>query len=101
MRAAVVSAGTAACTSAMAAGAGVLTRPCCLGPALLSLFGGSAASLGHVFTNHQTAFAVLSGALLTYSVWVNIRVQTQGWNRWLAALATVGSFILVARSFWF
>ena len=96
-----LSAGRAASTTAMAAGAGFLTRPCCLGPALLSLSGGSAASLGHAFASHHTEFAVLSGTLLIGSLWMNVRLQAQSWNKWLASVATIGAFILVARGFWF
>lgn len=86
-------------TGAMAAGAGVLTRPCCLAPALLSLTGGSAAGLGQLFAAHQIAFAAMSVGLLTASVWMNIRLQAQTWNKWLAAAATIGAFVFVARGF--
>ena len=84
-------------TSLMAAGAGFLTRPCCLGPALLSIMGGSAAGLSQVFANHHIVFAVLSGLLLTTSVWINIRWQAQAWNKWVAALSALAAFGLVAR----
>lgn len=84
----------------IAAAAGVLTRPCCLGPALLSVTGGSAAGLGRVFSTHHTELAVLSGALLTASIWLNVRLQAQAWNRWVAALSTIGAFISMARGFW-
>lgn len=83
------------------AAAGVLTRPCCLAPALLSLSGGSAAGLARVFAAHHTAFAVLSIVLLTISVWVNVRLQAQTWNKWLAAVSSVVAFVLVARGVWF
>lgn len=88
-------------SSAMAGIAGILTRPCCLGPALLSLSGGSAAGLGQVLASHHAAFAVISGVLLTASVWMNIRLQAQSWNKWLAAASSIGAFLFVARGFWF
>lgn len=98
-----VVAGTArtAGASVIAAGAGFLTRPCCLGPALLSITGGSAAGLSQVLANHHTAFAALSGVLLTASVWINIRWQAQTWNKWVAALSALAAFGLVARGFLF
>lgn len=87
-------------SSAMAGVAGILTRPCCLAPTLLSLSGGSAAGLGQLVASHHTAFAVTSGALLTASVWMNIRLQAQSWNKWLAAAATIGAFLFMARGYW-
>ena len=86
--------------TAVAAGAGMLTRPCCLGPALLSITGSSAAGLGQLFSTHHTEFAVLSGALLTASIWMNVRWQSQAWNKWVAALSTIGAFTFMARGFW-
>ena len=86
--------------SAIAAAAGMLTRPCCLAPALLALTGGSAAGLGQVFATHHAVFAALSAVLLTVSVWMNVRLQAQAWNKWLAGLSTVAAFVLVARGFW-
>jgi hypothetical protein len=69
-------------------------------PALLSLSGGSAAGLGHVFASHHTAFFAISAVTLTASIWINIRLQAQAWNRWLAAAASIGAFLFVARGFW-
>lgn len=86
---------------AVAAAAGVLTRPCCFAPALLSLTGGSAAGLGQVFAAHHTLFAVMSAVLLTVSVWTNVRLQAQAWNKWLVGLSTMGAFLVVARGIWF
>lgn len=77
-----------------------MTRPCCIGPALLSLTGGSVAGLGQVFSSHDYLFAALSMLLLTVSVWLNVHFQTQRWNKWIAAVSTVGSFFLVARGLW-
>lgn len=88
-------------SSALASVAGILTRPCCVAPALLSLSGGSAAGLGQVFASHHAAFATVSCVLLTASVWMNIRLQAQSWNRWLAAASSIGAFLFVARGFWF
>ena len=87
-------------SSAMAGAAGILTRPCCLAPALLSLSGGSAAGLGQLFTSHRTAFAAISLVMLTVSIWTNIRVQAPAWNKWLAAVMSIGAFLLVARGMW-
>jgi hypothetical protein len=101
MREFVGSAVRAGGSSAVAAAAGILTRPCCVAPALLSLTGGSAAGLGQVFATHHAAFAASSAMLLTVSLWMNIRLQAQSWNKWLAGLSTVAAFISVARGFWF
>ena len=87
-------------SSAMAGVAGMLTRPCCLAPALLSLSGGSAAGLGQVFASHHTVFAAVSAVMLIASVWMNIRWQAQAWNKWLAAAASLGAFLFVARGVW-
>ena len=87
-------------SSAMAGVAGILTRPCCLAPALLSLSGGSAAGLGQVFASHHTAFALISAVMLIASVWINVRLRAQAWNKWLAAAASLGAFLFVARGFW-
>lgn len=84
----------------MAGAAGILTRPCCLGPAIFSLTGGSAAGLAQVFANHHTALAVLSGFLLTASVWMNVRWQAQRWNKVLAAVSTIGAFLFMSRGYW-
>ena len=85
---------------AIAGVAGILTRPCCLAPALLSLSGGSAAGLAHVLASHHVAFGVMSGALLTASVWMNLRLQAQAWNKWLAAASTIGAFLFMAWGYW-
>lgn len=87
-------------SSVMAGVAGIFTRPCCLAPALLSLSGGSAAGLGQLFASHHTAFAAISAVMLTASVWMNVRVQAQAWNTWLAAAMSIGAFLFVARGFW-
>lgn len=87
-------------SSVMAGAAGILTRPCCLAPAIFSLTGGSAAGLAHVFASHHTALAVMSGLMLTASVWMNIRLQAQPWNKWLAAVSTIGAFLIMARGYW-
>lgn len=84
----------------VAAAAGMLTRPCCLAPALLSLTGGSAAGLGQVFATHHAFFAAFSAVLLTLSVWMNVRLQAQAWNKWLVGLSTIAAFILVSRGLW-
>ncbi len=84
----------------MAGVAGILTRPCCLAPALLSISGGSAAGLSQMLASHHTAFALTSGALLTASVWMNIHRQAPPWNKWLAAGCSAGAFWFVARGFW-
>jgi hypothetical protein len=86
---------------AMAAAAGMLTRPCCFLPALLSLTGGSAAGLGQVFTAHHAVFTAVSAVLLTVSLWLKVRLQTLAWNRWLAGFSTLAAFSLVAHGFWF
>ncbi|MBI3491135.1 MAG: hypothetical protein HY047_05025 [Acidobacteria bacterium] len=101
MNAPVVTATRFAGSTVVAAVGGILTRPCCLAPALLSLTGGSAAGLARVFATHHTAFAMMSGVLLIGSLWMNVRLQAQAWNKWLAAAATVGAFAFVARGFWF
>jgi hypothetical protein len=80
---------------------GMLTRPCCLAPALLSLTGGSAAGLGRLFAGHHVAFAVMSLVLLSLSVWINVTLHAQPWNKWLAAVSSVTAFVLVARGVWF
>jgi high-affinity Fe2+/Pb2+ permease len=84
----------------IAGAAGILTRPCCLGPAIFSLTGGSAAGLAQVFASHHTALGVISGFLLTVSVWMNIRWQAQLWNKWLAVISTIGAFAFMARGYW-
>jgi len=46
-------------------------------------------------------FAAGSAVLLTVSLWMNIRLQAQPWNRWLAGVSTAAAFIFVARGLWF
>lgn len=80
-----------------AVSAGLLTRPCCLAPAILSLTGGSAAGLSQVFGAHHTAWTALSGVLLTASIWMNVRLQARPWNKGLAVAVALLAFMFMAK----
>jgi hypothetical protein len=81
------SSGRAALVAALAAGAGFLTRPCCVLPALLA-FGG-------------TALLVVSAGLVGASIWMNVRLRARPLNKWLTAVAAAASFALASGFEWF
>ncbi len=79
-------------STAAGAVAGFLTRPCCVGPAALSLAGVSSAGFAQTLMAYQTAFFGLSAAMLGASLWMNFRREGGWFNRALATVATLAAF---------
>ena len=79
-------------SSAVAAAAGFLTRPCCVGPAALSVLGVGSVGLAETFAAHRAAMMTLGGLMLTATLWINVR-RDGGWlNKSIAAAATTLGF---------
>lgn len=77
--------------------AGFLNRPCCVGPAALSLAGVSSAGLANVVAAYRPAFLATSAAMLLASLWITFRLDAGWLNRVLATAATVVAFFLSIR----
>jgi len=79
-------------SSAIGATAGFLTRPCCAGPAVLSVLGVGSVGLAETFATHRAALITLGGLMLTATLWINVR-RDGGWlNKSIAAAATTMGF---------
>lgn len=81
-------------SGAVGAVAGFLTRPCCVGPAALSLAGVSSAGLAHALITYRSAFLSLSVAMLAGSIWINFRREGGWFNRILASVAALVTFFV-------
>lgn len=79
-------------SSAAGAAAGFLTRPCCVGPALLSALGVSSVGLAEMFAEHRAVLVPFGGVMLTTTLWINIRRDGGWFNKSIAATATVLGF---------
>jgi copper chaperone CopZ len=90
-----------AVVAGLAAGAGFLTRPCCVLPALLALGGTGSAAVTQSLAAHRPVFLTASAVLLAGSLWMNLRLQTRPSNRWLTAIAAAISFGLAAGPQWY
>lgn len=79
-------------SSAAGAAAGVLTRPCCVGPVVLSVLSVSSVGLADTFAAHRPALIAIGGVMLTATLWINIR-RDGGWlNKTIATAATAIGF---------
>ena len=78
--------------SIVGAAAGFVTRPCCIGPALVSMAGVSSAGLAVKIANYHTLFASLGAVMLTASMWMTFRREGGWFNKVLAASTTIIGF---------
>ena len=81
----------------MGAVAGFLTRPCCVGPLLLSLAGVSSAGFATSIEAYRPALLLASAAMVLASLWFTLRREGGWFNRTLATGATVVAFFLSIR----
>ncbi|MGE3843579.1 MAG: hypothetical protein AB7I50_18570 [Vicinamibacterales bacterium] len=95
------SSGRAALVAAMAAGAGFLTRPCCVLPALLAFGGTGSAAMSQTLAAQRPAFLIVSAGLAGVSIWLNLRLRARPLNKWITAVAAVASFALASGFEWF
>jgi pimeloyl-ACP methyl ester carboxylesterase len=95
------SSGRAALVAALAAGAGFLTRPCCVLPALLAFGGTGSAAMAQTLAAQRPALLVVSAGLVGASIWMNVRLRARPLNKWLTAVAAVASFALASGFEWF
>ena len=72
--------------------AGFLTRPCCIGPAALSVMGVSSAGLGEVVGAYRPIFLSFGMLMPVVSIWITFRRDGGWFNKCLAACATVTAF---------
>lgn len=79
-------------SSAAGAAVGFLTRPCCAGPALLSVLGVSSVGLADVFSTYRGLWMAVAGALLATTVWINVRRDGGWFNKSIAVSAAVLGF---------
>lgn len=79
-------------SSAAGAAAGFLTRPCCVGPAVLSVFGVSSVGLAEVFAAHRAVLMAFGGVTLAATLWINMRRDGGTFNKSIAAAATAIGF---------
>lgn len=79
-------------SSALGAAAGFLTRPCCVGPAILSVLGVSSVGLADTFAAHRPALTAVGAVMLAATLWINLR-RDGGWlNKSIAVAATAIGF---------
>lgn len=78
--------------SVIGAIAGFVTRPCCIGPAILSLAGVSSAGLGARLATYHLLFVSLGALMLIASTWITFRRDGGWFNKTLAASAAVIAF---------
>lgn len=79
-------------SSAVGAAVGFVTRPCCAGPALLSVLGVSSVGLADVFSTYRGLWMGVAGALLATTLWINMRREGGWFNRSVAISAAVLGF---------
>lgn len=81
-----------AASSAAGAVAGFLMRPCCVGPAALSLFGLSSVGLGQAVVSYRAELIAVGGVAFAATLAINLR-REGGWaNKVTAAAATLIGF---------
>ncbi len=85
----VIDVGSSAVVGAVA---GFLTRPCCVGPAALSVLGLGSTGLGEVVGAYRSVFVSVGGLMLVASMWITFRRDGGWFNKCLAAGATVWAF---------
>jgi hypothetical protein len=60
-------------SSSAGALAGFLMRPCCVGPAALSMVGVSSVGLSDIFISHRTTLIGIGAVMLGATMWINMR----------------------------
>ena len=85
-------------SSAAGAVAGFVTRPCCVGPAVLSVVGVSSVGLAELFAAHRAAFVGSGAAMLIATMWITFRRDGGCFNKSLAAVATLVGFAWSMRA---
>jgi hypothetical protein len=79
-------------SSAAGALAGFLTRPCCVGPAALSLVGVSSVGLAQAVADYRPQLIAVGALVLAATLVINLR-REGGWvNKCLAGSATLIGF---------
>lgn len=78
--------------SGVGAAAGFLTRPCCVGPAVLSIVGVSSVGFSDLVVSHRAAFIGGGSAMLIATTWINFRREGGWFNKSLATVAAVVGF---------
>jgi hypothetical protein len=83
-----------------AAGAcvGFMLRPCCSGPALLSLFGAAGSSAAMLAATHRGLLLAVSTLFLIFSAFINFRRSGGALNKALVVVATCAAFFMSART---
>ena len=79
-------------SSAAGAAAGFLTRPCCVGPAVLSVLGVSSVGLAEMFAAHRAVLIALGGVMLTATFWISMGREGGTFNKSIASAATAIGF---------
>ena len=79
-------------SSAVGAAAGFLTRPCCVGPTVLSVLGVSTVGLAEAFAAYRPALIGVGGLMLAATLWVNVRRDGGWFNKAVAGAATAVGF---------
>lgn len=79
-------------SSAAGAAAGFLTRPCCVGPAVLSVLGVSTVGLAEMFAAHRPMLIAFGAVLLPSTLWINMRGDGGWFNKSIAVAATAIGF---------
>ncbi|MEO5894364.1 MAG: hypothetical protein ABIS06_01540 [Vicinamibacterales bacterium] len=77
--------------------AGFLTRPCCIGPVLLSLVGVSSAGLANIVAASRPLFLLASAILVLASLWMTFRREGGSAARIAATAATLAAFLVAIR----
>jgi hypothetical protein len=84
--------------TAAGAAVGFMLRPCCAGPALLSVFGVGGSSVAMFLASHRMLFLVLSTIMLVTSACINFRRRGGTFNKVLVLAATSAAFVIAARA---
>ena len=84
--------------TAAGAALGFMLRPCCAGPALLSIFGVGGSSAAAFVASHRTIFLALSAVTLVLSAFINFRRSGGAFNKALVLAATLAALVITART---
>ena len=71
---------------------GFMLRPCCVGPALLSVLGVGGSSVAMFAASHRMPLLMVSAMMLVVSVLLNFRRSGGAFNKALVLAATCASF---------
>ena len=78
--------------SAVGAVAGFLTRPCCVGPAALSVLGVSSVGVAQAAGRYSGELIALGALVLAVTLAINFRREGGWFNKGLSATATLIGF---------